>query len=73
MKAHPLSARCSAGLPIRNAFLARFRLGELVEGSPMPWGAHGRMSEADLRSVYQYLRSLPPVEHSTSPTIQNKG
>lgn len=61
------------GVWTEDAFLARFRLGELVEGSPMPWGAYGRMTEADLRSVYQYLRSLPPVEHSTGPTIQNKG
>jgi cytochrome c2 len=61
------------GVWTEDAFVARFRLGELVEGSPMPWGAFGRMTEADLRSVFQYLRSLPPVEHSTGSTIQNKG
>ena len=36
-------------------------------------GAYGRMTEADLRSVFQYLRSLPPVEHATGATIQKKG
>jgi mono/diheme cytochrome c family protein len=53
-------------------FLARFREGGLVPGSPMPWGAYKRMTDDDLRSVYRYLRSLPPVEHATGPVIQQK-
>ena len=44
-------------------FLARFRAGERVPGSPMPWLAFGRMSDDDLRAIYRYLRSVPAVEH----------
>jgi mono/diheme cytochrome c family protein len=53
-------------------FIRRFRQGELVDGTPMPWGAYGRMTDDDLRSVYRYLRSLPPVEHETGPKVQRK-
>ena len=54
------------------AFLVRFRQGEVVKGSPMPWGAYARMTEDDMRSVFRYLRTLPPVEHATGPVIQDK-
>lgn len=54
-------------------FLARFRQGELVAGTPMPWGAYARMTDDDLRSVFMYLRTLRPVRHATGPVIQNKG
>ncbi len=30
---------------------------------PMPWPAYGQMTDDDLRAVYQYLRSLPPIEN----------
>ena len=55
-----------------DAFVARFRAGELIEGTPMPWGAYGHMTEDDLRSVFRYLRSLSPVEHAVGPPIQSK-
>ena len=38
----------------------------------MPWGAYARMTEDDMRSVFRYLRTLPPVTHATGPVIQNK-
>jgi mono/diheme cytochrome c family protein len=56
-----------------DVFIRRFRQGDLVDGTPMPWGAYGRMTDDDLRSVYRYLRSLPPVEHDTGPKVQRKG
>ena len=40
-------------------FVARFRGGERIPGSPMPWQAFGRMSDDDLRAIYRYLRSVP--------------
>ena len=55
-----------------DTFVARFRQGELVSGTPMPWGAYARMTDEDLRSVYRYLRTLPPFEHATGPVIQPK-
>jgi mono/diheme cytochrome c family protein len=42
-----------------NDFVARFRAGALLDGSPMPWAAYQGMQENDLRSMYRYLKSLP--------------
>jgi mono/diheme cytochrome c family protein len=53
-------------------FLARVRQGELVAGTPMPWGAYRRMTDDDVRSVYLYLRTVRPVRHVTGPVIQDK-
>jgi hypothetical protein len=30
---------------------------------PMPWGAYSRMSEQDLRAIFAYLRTLPPIDN----------
>jgi hypothetical protein len=38
----------------------------------MPWGACARMTDDDLRSVFRYVRSLPPVGHDTGPAMQCK-
>jgi len=40
-------------------FVARFRAGERIPGTPMPWQPFGRMSDDDLRSIYRYLKSVP--------------
>jgi mono/diheme cytochrome c family protein len=42
-------------------FVARFRQGKIRPVALMPWGAFSRMTEDDLRSIYRYLRSLPPA------------
>ena len=35
---------------------------------PMPWNALGRLTDEDLRSVFAYLKSIPPVtNHVPSP------
>lgn len=41
-------------------FVARFRHATAT-ASPMPWEAFRTMTEDDLRAVYRFLRSLPPV------------
>jgi mono/diheme cytochrome c family protein len=43
-------------------FIKRFRKGKLVPGSPMPWYSFGRMSDDELKAVYQYLRTLKPAK-----------
>jgi mono/diheme cytochrome c family protein len=43
-----------------DAFVARFKSG-VATGSPMPWKTFSRMTEDDLRALYQYFRSLPPA------------
>ncbi len=53
-----------------DAFVARFRAGRVIPGSPMPWQAYARMDEEDLRAIHKYLRSLPPVEHDTGPRVR---
>ncbi len=54
-------------------FVARFRAGEQLEGTPMPWGAFAGMNDSDLKAIYRYLRSLPPTIKQTGPPIQPKG
>jgi mono/diheme cytochrome c family protein len=48
-------------------FVARFRAGRVVPDSPMPWQAFRRMTDDDLRSIYRFLRTLPPVENNVGP------
>ena len=42
-------------------FIARFRMGRLRPGSPMPWPSYKRMSDNDLTAVYNYLKTVKPV------------
>jgi mono/diheme cytochrome c family protein len=53
-----------------DAFVQRFRLGLVLMDSPMPWAGFARMSDTDLRALYRYLHSLPPVRHDNGPTLQ---
>lgn len=53
-------------------FVARFRAGPLVPNTPMPWSGFGKMSDDDVRAIYRYLRSLPPVHNETGATVQPK-
>ncbi|MBS1661205.1 MAG: cytochrome c [Bacteroidetes bacterium] len=46
-------------------FIARFRKGRLVPGSPMPWNAFGRMSDTELKAIYNYLRTVKPAKTPT--------
>jgi mono/diheme cytochrome c family protein len=51
-------------------FVARFRAGRILPGSPMPWQAFSRLAEDDLRAIYRFLRTLPPVENDTGPAMR---
>jgi mono/diheme cytochrome c family protein len=51
-------------------FVARFRAGRLLGKSPMPWVTLGKMTDDDLRSIFRYLKSLPPVENATGESYQ---
>ncbi len=51
-------------------FVARFRLGRVLPGSPMPWHAYQGMAEDDLRSIHRFLVSLPPVTRDVGPAVQ---
>jgi mono/diheme cytochrome c family protein len=51
-------------------FVDRFHGGRLIAGSPMPWQGFSRMAEADLRAIYKYLKSVPPVSRDVGPPVR---
>ena len=53
-------------------FVARIRAGRILPGSPMPWQKFRRMDENDLRAIYRFLRTLPPVENDTGPAFVDR-
>jgi mono/diheme cytochrome c family protein len=50
-------------------FVARMRAGRIIPGSPMPWQAYARMTDDDLRAIYRFLKSQPPVEREVGPAF----
>lgn len=56
-----------------DGFVERMRAGRVLPGSPMPWDVYRRMSEDDLRSIYRFLMSLPPVENDIGPGVRVAG
>jgi mono/diheme cytochrome c family protein len=52
-----------------DVFVARFRTGRALERSPMPWQGYSRMAGEDLRAIYRYLASLPPVKRDVGPPL----
>ena len=52
--------------------MARFRKGRIRPVALMPWGAFSRMTEDDLRSIYRYLRSLPPAVNQVGEIYRTK-
>lgn len=64
------------GSMTEDEFVTRFRAGRLIEGSPMPWPSFGHMAEDDVRAIYRYLKSLPPVKRDVGPPkveVKQKG
>jgi hypothetical protein len=56
------------GIWSEDMFLRTLRTGRHMGTSrqllpPMPWQVYGRLSDEDLKSIYAYLRSIPPVEN----------
>ncbi len=52
------------------AFVGRFRAGRVVKGSHMPWENFRDLTESDLRSIFRFLKTLPPVKHYVGPTVR---
>src|SRR5262245_40141648 len=46
-------------------FVARFRAGRAIPGSPMPWQAFQRLDEDDLRAIYRFLMTVPKWPRDT--------
>ena len=51
----------------KEQFMQRFRTGRVYMGSPMPWESYMNLTDADLESIWLYLRSLPPTPKSIGP------
>lgn len=51
-----------------DGFLNRMRAGRRHAGSTMPWENFAQMTDADLRSIFRYLKSLPPTRRSVGET-----
>lgn len=47
-------------------FIKRIRMGKLIAYSHMPWNSFKRMSDDDLKAVYNFLKSLPPSKTRSS-------
>ena len=56
-----------------DAFVSRFRSGRAIKHSPMPWENFRLMTDADLRSIYRYLKTVPPVHRVTGPPYRAVG
>ena len=50
-------------------FVTRFRAGRLLPHSPMPWQGFMGLDEDDLRAIYKYLKTVPPVHNDVGPPI----
>jgi mono/diheme cytochrome c family protein len=50
-------------------FVERFRLGRTIPRSPMPWQSFSRLADEDLRAIYRYLKSVPPVNRDVGPPV----
>ena len=55
------------GRMTEDQFVARFRQGRVIPGSPMPWQGFSRLAEDDLRAIYRYLKTVPPVKNDVGP------
>lgn len=54
-------------------FLRRFRGGRVYEASTMPWENFARLTDDDVRSLYRFLRSLPPTRNPVGPPHRKIG
>lgn len=55
------------------AFVARLKAGRVYPRSIMPWEGFQLMTESDMRSVYRFLKSLPPVDRDPGPSYRKQG
>ena len=50
-------------------FLQRFRKGKVIHESTMPWGPFSRLADDDLRAIYRFLKTVPPVNNDPGPVL----
>jgi mono/diheme cytochrome c family protein len=47
-------------------FIARFRRGKVYSESHMPWGPFSRMSDEELKAIYNFLQTLKPIHNEVA-------
>jgi mono/diheme cytochrome c family protein len=52
----------------QDSFIKRMRNGRMHQYSPMPWGSFKRLSDSDLKAVYQYLLTVKPSKQEVKVT-----
>jgi mono/diheme cytochrome c family protein len=61
------------GRASEDTFLQRLHTGRAITSSIMPWENLKTMTDVDLRSIYRYLHTLPPVKNNLGPSYRKKG
>lgn len=56
----------------QDLFIKRFRKGKLLPGTHMPWGPFSRMSDDELKAIYNFLKSVKPVKNAVPQTRLEK-
>jgi mono/diheme cytochrome c family protein len=54
-------------------FVKRFKAGRLHKTSPMPWGSFSRMDSTELKAIYQFLKTLEPINNPIGKTVYLPG
>lgn len=50
-------------------FINRFRMGKIINGTHMPWGPFSRMSDDELKAIYNFLQTVQPVQNKVPAGI----
>jgi mono/diheme cytochrome c family protein len=61
------------GRMTEDLFVARLKAGRVIATSIMPWEAFADITETDLRSIYRYLKTLPPADNDVGPSYRKIG
>jgi mono/diheme cytochrome c family protein len=52
----------------QDMFIKRFRQGKIILGTHMPWGPFSRMSDDELKAIYNFLQTVKPVKNHIRQT-----
>jgi mono/diheme cytochrome c family protein len=53
----------------RQQFIDRFRKGTMIKQTHMPWGPFSRMSDDELKAIYEFLQTVKPVHNEIKETF----
>ncbi|MEO5995501.1 MAG: hypothetical protein ABIN89_02300 [Chitinophagaceae bacterium] len=67
----PDSTGTIKGWTLQN-FIQRFRLGKVAPQTHMPWGPFSRMSNDELKAIYNFLQTVKPVHNEIKETVRLK-